>query len=110
MHGIAGKTTQRCVISTLLHIHYLQSFNFVDAEDFAGGVYTVNFTNTSSNSLTSASSVAEIAIVDDDVSETTESFFCVLLRQSRTSDDGVVAEDPDTISVAIEDNDRECCG
>ena len=94
------------MINTLLY--HLQSFNSVDGKDFAGGVYTVNFTNTSSNSLTSTSSVADIAIVDDGVSESTESFFCVLLRQSRTSDNGVIAEDPDTISVAIEDNDSEC--
>ena len=51
------------------------------------------------------SSTAKIPIVDDLVSEPTESFICVILRSREV--DGIIVEDPNTITIVIEDDDCE---
>ena len=51
------------------------------------------------------SSTAEILIVNDWISEPTESFICVILRPR--GEDGIVVEDPNTITFVIEDDDCE---
>ena len=59
--------------------------------------------------------MVEIPILDDLISEPTESFICVILRPS--GEDDIVVEDPNTITIVIEDDDceyssahcRHCC-
>ena len=53
----------------------------------------------------SVSSTAEIPIVNNSISEPAESFICVILRPR--GEDGIVDEDPNTLTVVIEDDDRE---
>ena len=53
----------------------------------------------------SVSSTAVIPIVDDSISERKESFICVILRPR--GEDGIIAKDPSTITVVIEDDDCE---
>ena len=51
------------------------------------------------------SSMVEIPILNDLISESTESFICVILRPRRM--DGIIVEDLNTIIVVIEDDDCE---
>ena len=49
------------------------------------------------------SSMVEIPILNDLISEPPESFICVILRPR--GEDGIVVEDPNTITIVIEDDD-----
>ena len=49
------------------------------------------------------SSIAEVPIIDNLISEPTESFICVILRSR--GEDGIIVEYPNTIIVVIEDDD-----
>ena len=51
------------------------------------------------------SSVVEVPIVNNSISEPTESFICIILRPRGA--DGIVVEDFNTITVVIEDDDCE---
>ena len=51
------------------------------------------------------SSMVEVPIADDIISEPTESFICVILRPR--GEDGIVVGDPNTLTVIIEDDDCE---
>ena len=53
----------------------------------------------------SVSSTAVIPIVDDLISEGKESFICVILRPKGV--DGIIAKEPSTITIVIEDDDCE---
>ena len=75
----------------------------VDGEDFTGGDYTVEFQTLRVSS--SVSSTAEIPKINDSIPEFTKSFICVILRPR--GEDGIVVEDPTTITVVIEDDDCE---
>jgi hypothetical protein len=71
--------------------------------DFIPATHTVEFSEF--NSAQTLSSTFEIKIVDNQVTEASESFQCSLLPPSGPSSAGVVVVDPDVISITIEDND-----
>ena len=54
------------------------------------------------NQNNTVSSMVKIPIVDDFISEPTESFICVIL--SPRGEDGIVVKDPNTITIVIEDD------
>ena len=51
------------------------------------------------------SSTAEIPILNNFIPEPAESFICVIVRSRRV--DGIVVEEPNTITIVIEDDDCE---
>ena len=55
--------------------------------------------------ISSVSSTAEISIIDNLASEPSETFICVILRPRGM--EGIVDEDPNTITIVIEDDDCE---
>ena len=73
----------------------------LDGTDFISKVYSVTFDNTGFEET--VSTVEPIFILDDKISEATESFTCVIFRPHGV--DGIVVEDPNTISFAILDDD-----
>ena len=70
-----------------------------DGADFISMVHTVTF-NTNGTQGTS------ISILDDKITEATESFLCIIFPRSHGLN-GVVVENPDTISFAILDDDSK---
>ena len=85
---------------------YFRYFSLIlfctDGTDFISKVHTVTFDAV--GTLNSTSSQACVTILDDRISEATESFICVILRPRGL--DGIVVEDPITLSFAICDDDR----
>ena len=47
--------------------------------------------------------MVEVPILDNLISEPTESFICVILGPR--GEEGIVVEDPNTITIVVEDND-----
>ena len=47
--------------------------------------------------------MVEVPILDNLISEPTESFICVILRPR--GEDGIVVEDPNPITIVVEDDD-----
>ena len=65
--------------------------------------FTVEFCDLGSS--VTPSTKMTININDDLISEPTECFICLILRPSATR--GINVQDPDTLTVCIEDNDGE---
>ena len=57
------------------------------------------------NANNTVSSMVEIPILNNLISEPTESFICVILRPRGV--DSIVVKDPNTITIVIEDDDCE---
>ena len=71
--------------------------------DVRVGNLQASFTDLNSHNTTS--SEMTLGIVDDSISEPTETFICIILRPLR--DIGIVVSDPDTITMTINDDDGE---
>ena len=73
--------------------------------DFNGTPYIVQFSDF--NSAQSLSSVAEVEIINDTMAEFTESFVCVVSTPDGEDRRGIVAVDPNNVTISIEDNGGE---
>ena len=91
---------------TLLHecIHFRLS-PFPAGEDFVATPYIVMFSDF--NSQQSLSSSADVVIINDTMAEFTESFKCVISAPDGEDTRGIVIADPNTVTIAIQDNDGE---
>ena len=74
-------------------------------EDFVATPYTVMFSDF--NSQQSLSTSADVVIINDTMAEFTESFKCVISAPDGEDTRGIVIADPNTVTIAIEDNDGE---
>ena len=78
--------------------------NDIPNADFIVQDHMVRFTDVGGQNTVSSS--ITIKIVDDRLSESTESFICIILKPF-LSNNGITVQNPDTITISIEDNDCE---
>lgn len=76
--------------------------NDIPNADFVVQDHMVRFTDVGGQNTVSSS--ITIKIVDDRLSESTESFICIILKPF-LSNNGITVQNPDTITISIEDND-----
>ena len=72
-------------------------------EDFVATPYSVMFSDF--NSQQSLSTLADVVIINDTMAEFTESFKCVISAPDGEDARGIVIADPNTVTIAIQDND-----
>ena len=77
-------------------------------EDFVATPYNVTFSDL--NSQQSLSTSADVVIINDTMAEFTESFRCVISAPDGEDTRGIVIADPNTVTIAIQDNDGEWVG
>ena len=101
LYGFKFHQPLRCPL-VLIVTYYL---SIPAGEDFVETPYNVTFSDF--NSQQSLSTSADVVIINDTMAEFAESFRCVISAPDGEDTRGIVIADPNTVTIAIEDNDGE---